>query len=122
MYLARATILLTLLFVPLAVPACTLPDKLCIGDCPEDTDPAGTTGTTGDPGGQSETGGDVPTTSDTVDEIEPGGISSTSTATPTGDDDTTDGLHACDIPDTLPRHRDRRLQRRRSRRHRRRPR
>ena len=51
MHLPRPCLILPLLLAAL-VPACTLPDKLCIGDCPEEVDPDSETSTpdeTGDP-------------------------------------------------------------------------
>lgn len=74
MHLPRTA--LTLLLASLA-PACTLPDKLCIGDCPEEVDPDGETVT------PDETGDPEPTTT--------AGESS----------ETGEPIASCDIPDDL---------------------
>ncbi len=74
MHLPRTALLLPLLLASLA-PACTLPDKVCIGDCPEEVEPDDATST------PDETGDPDPTT--------------------TAGDETGEPVASCEIPDDL---------------------
>lgn len=96
MHLPRTCFALSLL--SLLAPACALPEKLCIGDCPPaiDSAPDDEASASDESGGQSETGADEPTTG------EPLGTSESTFDPSAGETTSSEPQEAsCDIPDNL---------------------